>query len=89
MKIASVAHSALAVALAAAAATPAIAQTASAPTAANAKQFVDDAAAAYLDQVIRQARAEWVYSTFINQDTEALNAEQEAILTKMQVSNAA
>ncbi len=86
MKFATVARSALAVALVFPAA-PALAQAA--PTAADAKQFVDQAADAYLDQVIRQARAEWVYSTYINQDTEALNAEQEAILTKMQVSNAA
>ncbi|MFA9201229.1 MAG: M2 family metallopeptidase, partial [Cypionkella sp.] len=84
MKFASVALGALAVALAA----PAAAQD-TPPTAAEAKAWVDQAAAAYLDQVKRQARAEWVYSTYITEDTEALNAEQEAILTKMQVSNAA
>ena len=76
------------------AATPALAQTAApaaaaAPTAAAAKQFVDRAAEAYLDQIVRQSRSEWVYSTYITDDTAALNAEQEAILTKMQVSNAA
>ena len=75
-------------------ATPALAQapapaTAAAPTAAAAKQWVDQAADAYLDQINRQSRAEWVYSTYITDDTAALNAEQEAILTKMQVSNAA
>jgi len=94
MKFATVARSALAVALVFPAA-PALAQAAptaapsAAPSAADAKQFVDQAADAYLDQVNRAARAEWVYSTYINQDTEALNAEQEAILTKLQVSNAA
>src|SRR5687767_11223572 len=76
------------------AATPAMAQTpspatAAAPTAAAAKQWVDQAADAYLDQINRQSRAEWVYSTYITDDTAALNAEQEAILTKMQISNAA
>ena len=85
MKFASVALGALAVALAA----PAIAQTAPQPSAADAKAWVDEAAVAYLEQVNRAARAEWVYSTYITEDTEALNAEQEATLTKMQVSNAA
>ena len=71
------------------AATPAAAQDTAPATAAAAKQFVDTAGVAYRDQIIRASRAEWVYSTYINDDTEALNAEQEAILTKMQVSNAA
>ncbi len=79
---------------AALAAAPAVAQEAAppataAPSAAAAKHFVDTAAVAYLDQINRASRAEWVYSTYINDDTEALNAEQEAILTKMQVGNAA
>ena len=38
------------------AATPAVAQDAAPPTAAAAKQFVDTAAVAYRDQLIRQAR---------------------------------
>ena len=75
------------------AATPAIAQVAvpaasAPPTAEAAKQFVDTAAVAYRDQIIRASRTAWVYSTYINEDTEALNAEQEAVLTKMLVSNA-
>ena len=53
------------------AATPAAAQEAAPPTAAAAKQFVDTAAVAFRDQIIRAARAEWVYSTYINDDTEA------------------
>ena len=57
-------------------------------TAASAKTFVDNAAVSFRDQLVRQARSEWVYSTYINDDTEALNAEQEAILTGMMVSNA-
>lgn len=78
---------------AALAATPAIVQEAApaasaAPTAEAARQFVDTAAVAYRDQIIRASRAGWVYSTYINEDTEALNAEQEAVLTKMLVSNA-
>ncbi|MGH6785869.1 MAG: M2 family metallopeptidase [Novosphingobium sp.] len=75
---------------AAIAAAPAAAQTASAPapTAAEAKQFVDSAAVSFLDQLNRASKAEWVYSTYITDDTEALNAEQEATLTKMVVANA-
>ncbi|MGX7952757.1 M2 family metallopeptidase [Tsuneonella sp. HG249] len=87
MKSASVALVALATALVFAS-EPVLAQDAQ-PTAADAKAFVDKAADAYLDQINRQAKTEWVYSTYINDDTAALNAEQEAILTKMQVSNAA
>ena len=70
------------------AATPVAAQDTTPPTSAAAKQYVDQAAVAYRDQNIRASRAEWVYSTYINDDTEALNAEQEANLTKMLVSNA-
>ena len=86
MKLATVALAALAASLAA----PAYADHHAEPaTAEKAKAFVDKAADTFRDQLIRQARAEWVYSTYITEDTEALNAEQEAILTKMLVSNAA
>ncbi|MFN6936268.1 MAG: M2 family metallopeptidase, partial [Tsuneonella sp.] len=88
MKFAPVARWALAAALVAPIAMPAAAQDA-APTAAEAKAFVNQAAIDYRDQINRQAKTEWVYSTYINDDTAALNAEQEAILTKMQVENAA
>lgn len=84
MKFASVARWALAAALVAPVATPASAQTAE-----EAQQFVDKAADEFLDQLVRASRAEWVYSTYITEDTEALNAEQEATLTKMMVGNAA
>ncbi|MCL4671802.1 MAG: M2 family metallopeptidase [Sphingomonadaceae bacterium] len=86
MKYATVALAALAASLA----SPALADHhAEPPTAEAAREFVDEAAVKFLDQINRQARAEWVYSTYITEDTEALNAEQEAILTMMLVSNAA
>ena len=87
MKFAPVALTALAISLC----SPALAQDAPAepaPTAAEAKAFTDAAAVAFLDQLNRASKAEWVYSTYITPDTEALNAEQEATLTKMMVSNA-
>ena len=89
MKFAPVALTALAISLA----TPSFAQdkagTASAkPTAAEAKEFTEPAAVDFLDQLNRTSKSEWVYSTYITEDTEALNAEQDATLTKMMVGNA-
>ncbi len=89
MKFAPVALTALAISLA----TPSFAQdaggTASAtPTAAEAKEFTETAAVDFLEQLNRSSKSEWVYSTYITEDTEALNAEQDATLTKMIVGNA-
>lgn len=55
------------------------------PTAAEAKAFVADAEAKLYAQVVIASRADWVYSTFINQDTEAMTAREGATLTKLQV----
>ncbi|MCB2079818.1 MAG: M2 family metallopeptidase, partial [Novosphingobium sp.] len=75
---------ALALSLAAA---PAFAEEA-APTREAAEAFVDQASKDFLDQLHRSARTEWIYSTYITDDTAAINAEQEAVLTQMQVGNA-
>jgi len=58
---------AMAIALAAA---PALAQTA--PSATEPSDWVKRAEAAYLAQLNKQARAEWVYSNFITDDTAAI-----------------
>jgi peptidyl-dipeptidase A len=55
------------------------------PTAAEAKAFVADAEARLFAQGVIAARADWVYNTFITQDTEAMTAREGAILTKLQV----
>jgi len=76
----------LALAGAIAVAVPADAQdTAAAPTA---EQFVGQAEAAYDQKTIEAAQAEWVYETYINQDTEALTARAEAAQTTLNVANA-
>ena len=56
-----------------------------APTAAEAKAFVADAEAKLFAQGVVAARADWVYNTFITQDTEAMTAREGAALTKLQV----
>jgi peptidyl-dipeptidase A len=56
-----------------------------APTASEAKAFVADAEAKLAAQGVIAARAEWVYDTYITQDTEAMTAREAATLTKLQV----
>jgi peptidyl-dipeptidase A len=73
---------ALALALAA---SPALAQETSGQTP---QAFVTDAEAAFNKATIEAAQADWVYQTYINQDTEALTARAGAKLTEVQVTNA-
>ncbi len=56
-----------------------------APTAAEAKAFVADAEAKLGAQGVISARADWIYSTYITQDTEAMTAREGAKLTSLQV----
>lgn len=80
---------ALATALAAA---PAIAQDSSgaaAPlTPEAAKKFVEDAEAELLDQANRAGRAQWVYGSYITEDTAAISAAASAAFTESTVSSA-
>jgi len=48
---------------------------AAAPTPAEAKAFIEGAESKLLDLWIAQQRAAWVYSTFITDDTETIQAE--------------
>jgi len=73
---------ALALALAA---SPALAQGTSGQTP---QAFVTDAEAAFNKATIEAAQADWVYQTYINQDTESLTARAGAKLTEVQVANA-
>ena len=90
-------------ALAAAIAVPAAAQSAApeaAPAAAaaaeppfpltpeGAAQFVTAAEKDLFDYTVEASQVNWVNNTYITEDTEALNAEQDATLTKMMVGNA-
>lgn len=73
-------------------AVPALAESPAAappPTAAAADAFVAAAEPAYGKALIEQAQADWVYQTYITQDTEAMTARAGAALTALQVSNAA
>lgn len=68
------------------AAGPAIGQNP--PSQGDADAFVTQAEAAFNKAVIESAQAEWVYQTYITQDTEALTARAEAALTGLVVNNA-
>jgi peptidyl-dipeptidase A len=46
----------------------------------NAKKFLDEANATILKLGIESGRADWIYSTYITSDTEALNAKAEEAL---------
>lgn len=65
-------------------ASPALAQT----SPQEADTFVAGAEKAFNKAVIESAQADWVYQTYITQDTEALTARAEAALTTLMVKNA-
>ncbi len=50
--------------------------------------FVQQAEAAFSKSIIEAAQADWVYQTYITQDTEALTARAEASANALQVANA-
>jgi len=56
-----------------------------APTAADAKAFLDDANAQLLKQSVISGRAQWVAETYITDDTEALNAQGTQALADLSV----
>ena len=66
---------------------PAFAQQAPTPQQA-ADAFVASAESAFAKEMVEAAKADWVYQTYITQDTEALTARAEANLTSLMVSNA-
>jgi len=65
--------------------TPAHAETL---TPADADAFVAKAEAAFEKSIIEAGQADWVYQTYITQDTEAMTARAEAAATSVQVANA-
>jgi peptidyl-dipeptidase A len=54
----------------------------------SAQAFVEQAEASFATAMVEAAQAEWVYQTYINQDTEALTARAGAKLTELIVANA-
>ncbi|HZM49955.1 MAG TPA: M2 family metallopeptidase, partial [Vicinamibacteria bacterium] len=64
---------------------------AGAPTAAQARAFVEEAEARLLDLSNRQGRADWVSQTYITDDTERISAEanQALIAETMELAKAA
>ncbi len=72
--------------------TPAVGQTSKAmaptPTAADAAAFVAEAEARLTQAYIAAGRADWVYETYITDDTSAISAEAGAALTRLQVDYA-
>src|SRR5512134_3940419 len=75
---------AVAVAVVMAAQVPAAAAPAGPPTAAEAKTFVDDADARLLKLSTEAQQADWVKSTFITDDTEAIAARANQVLSSVQ-----
>ncbi len=67
-------------------AAPALADTMAGPQAADA--FVAKAEKDFNQAVIEGGQADWVYQTYITQDTEAMTARAEAALTTLMVHNA-
>lgn len=57
-------------------------------TPADADAFVAKAEASFEKSIIEAGQADWVYQTYITQDTEALTARAEAAATSVQVANA-
>ena len=74
--------------LAALAGSLAVAAQAQDRTPAAADAFVQRAEAAYFKQSVEASQADWVYQTYITQDTEALTARAEAAMTSLMVANA-
>ncbi|MCZ8017879.1 M2 family metallopeptidase [Novosphingobium sp.] len=68
-------------------ATPAMAEDAATPQA-KADAFVAKAEQEFNQKVIESGQAEWIYQTYINQDSAALTARGEAALTTLMVRNA-
>lgn len=66
---------------------PAMAQQGQTPQQA-ADAFVTSAESAFAKEMVEAAQADWVYQTYITQDTEALTARAEADLTSLMVGNA-
>jgi peptidyl-dipeptidase A len=61
------------------------------PTADEARKFVEDAEARLLDLDVRTARADWVHSTHITDDTEILSAQanERLVAAKVELAKAA
>jgi peptidyl-dipeptidase A len=76
------------VALALALAAPAHAQSGPTPTPAQAAAFVAEAEKTLTQATIAAGRADWVYETYINEDTSAISSAAGAAYTKLQVEYA-
>ncbi len=57
-------------------------------TAQGARDFIAKAEPALGKAIVESAQAEWIYQTYINQDSEALTARASAAVTQMTVANA-
>lgn len=77
----------LAAVSAALAASPALAAAPSTP--AEVDTWVKQADQAYFDETVKNGRTEWVYETYIMDDSAAIAADENAVMAKLQVANAA
>lgn len=71
-----------------AAPTPAAATPGAASTPAEVDAWVAQAEKTQFDESIGQSRANWVYATYVMEDSAALAADADAAMTKLQVANA-
>jgi peptidyl-dipeptidase A len=68
----------------------ALASTAAfAETPADVDRWITEADRAFFDQTVRQGRAEWVYQTYVTDDSAEVAADLGAATTRLQVANAA
>jgi len=74
--------------VAAAMALPAAGQTAPEPMPADVDAWLAKADKTYADQTVTSGHAEWVYQTYINDDTAQITADAGAAMSKLQVSQA-
>ncbi|MEP7222825.1 MAG: M2 family metallopeptidase [Novosphingobium sp.] len=70
-------------------AAPALAQAPAPSTPAQVDAWVASADKAYFDETVKVGQADWVYQTYVMDDSAAIDADQNAALTKLQVANAA
>ncbi|WP_310532882.1 M2 family metallopeptidase [Novosphingobium sp.] len=69
-------------------ASPAFAQSSNGSNPAEVDAWVKSADKSFADETVKVGQADWVYSTYINDDSAAVDARANAEFTKLQVTNA-
>jgi peptidyl-dipeptidase A len=67
---------------------PAVSHAAEFSSPAAVDVWVKEADRAYFDETVRNGRTQWVYETYITDDSAAIAADENAVMAKLQVANA-